>query len=166
MAANQAVAVRRAGQLGHTWVMNPHVTTEVLAQQLETYTAALRTSGHPSPRELPLLREAWLADTRERAWEEASPYLTRKYAVYSDWGQDRAVPANQTFDRPLQELARDRFIIGTPEDLLDSARRYADALGVNTLVLRVQWPGMQREQVLQQIRLLGEAVLPRLASIT
>src|SRR5205814_10531386 len=35
MAANQAVAVRRVGQLGLTWVMNPHVTTEVL-KHLET----------------------------------------------------------------------------------------------------------------------------------
>src|SRR5215471_10604580 len=101
MAANQDVAVRRVGQLGFTWVMNPHVTTEVLEQQLETYTVALNTNGHSAPTELPLLREAWLADTRERAWAEASPYLARKYAVYSDWGQDRAVPADQTFDRPL-----------------------------------------------------------------
>jgi hypothetical protein len=37
---------------------------------------------------------------------------------------------------------------------------------VNTLVLRVQWPGMQRAQVLEQIRLIGEGVLPRLASIS
>ena len=166
MAANQGVAVRRVAQLGLTWVMNPHVTTEVLKQQLGTYTAALQTNGHPAPSELPLLREAWLADTRERAWAEASPALGRKYAVYSDWGQDRAVPANQTFDRPLADLARDRFIIGTPDDLVASARRYADELGVNVLVLRVQWPGMQRQQVLKQIRLIGEAVLPRVASIT
>jgi alkanesulfonate monooxygenase SsuD/methylene tetrahydromethanopterin reductase-like flavin-dependent oxidoreductase (luciferase family) len=165
MAANQAVAVRRAGQLGLTWVMNPHVTTEVLKQHLETYTAALRDNHHPAPGELPLLREAWLADTRERAWAEASPYLRRKYAVYSDWGQDRAVPADQTFDRPLEDLARGRFIIGTPDDLLATARRYAGDLGVTTLVLRVQWPGMQRQQVLEQIRLIGEAVIPRLASV-
>ena len=166
MAANQGVAARRVGQLGLTWVMNPHVTTEVLKQQLDTYIAALRANGHSRPTELPLLREAWLADTRERAWAEASPYLRRKYAVYSDWGQDRAVPADQTFDRPLEELARDRFIVGTPDDLLATARRYANELGVNTLVLRVQWPGMEREQVLKQIRLIGESVLPRLAFIT
>lgn len=40
---------------------------------------------------------------------------------------------------------------------------YVSELGVNTLVLRVQWPGMQRQQVLEQIRLIGRAVL---ASIT
>jgi alkanesulfonate monooxygenase SsuD/methylene tetrahydromethanopterin reductase-like flavin-dependent oxidoreductase (luciferase family) len=165
MAANQPVAVRRCGALGHTWVMNPHVTTDVLKTQLMVYREALQANGHAMPADLPLLREAWIADSRERAWTEAAPYLARKYAVYSDWGQDRAVPADQTFDHPLEELARDRFIVGTPDDLVREARRYADELGVTTLVLRVQWPGMPREQVLEQIRLIGERVLPRLASM-
>ena len=142
--------------------MNPHVTVDVLREQLGVYREALRSGGHAMPTELPLLREAWIAETRERAWQEAAPYLARKYAVYTDWGQDRAVPATQTFDRPLEELARDRFIIGTPDDLVAESRRYAQELGVTTLMLRVQWPGMPRQQVVDQIRLIGESVRPRL----
>ena len=165
MAANQPVAVRRCGALGHIWAMNPHVTTDVLKDHLTVYRDALHASGHPVPEELPLLREAWLAESREQAWREAAPYLARKYAVYSDWGQDRAVPADQTFSRPLDELATDRFIIGTPDDLLQEARRYTEELGVTTLMLRVQWPGMPRQQVLDQIRLIGEAVIPGLAAL-
>jgi alkanesulfonate monooxygenase SsuD/methylene tetrahydromethanopterin reductase-like flavin-dependent oxidoreductase (luciferase family) len=145
--------------------MNPHVTFEVLKEQLGVYREALSANGHSMPVELPLLREAWIAETRERAWQEAAPYLARKYAVYSDWGQDRAVPRDQTFDHPLEELARDRFIIGTPDDLVREARRYAEALGVTTLLLRVQWPGMPPAQVLAQIRLVGEVVVPQLGSI-
>jgi alkanesulfonate monooxygenase SsuD/methylene tetrahydromethanopterin reductase-like flavin-dependent oxidoreductase (luciferase family) len=164
MAANQPVAVRRCGALGHTWVMNPHVTTEVLKRQLQVYREALQTNGHAFPDDVPLLREAWIAETRERAWQQAAPYLARKYAVYSDWGQDRAVPPDQTFDHPLEDLAKDRFIIGTPDDLVYEARRYAEELGVTTLSLRVQWPGMPRQQVLDQIKLIGEAVIPRLES--
>ena len=165
MAANQEVAVRRCGALGHTWVMNPHVTVEVLKQQVTVYHDALLANGHAIRKELPLLREAWLADSRERAWKQAAPYLARKYSVYTDWGQDRAVPPDQTFDRPLEELARDRFLIGTPDDLVREAHRYADELGVTTLMLRVQWPGMPRQQVLDQIRLIGESAIPRLNSI-
>jgi len=44
--------------------------------------------------ELPLLREAWIAETRERAWQEAAPYLARKYAVYTDWA--RTAPSHRT----------------------------------------------------------------------
>jgi alkanesulfonate monooxygenase SsuD/methylene tetrahydromethanopterin reductase-like flavin-dependent oxidoreductase (luciferase family) len=166
MAANQPVAVRRAGRLGYVWAMNPHVTFDVLKEQLGQYQAALAAHGHAMPAELPLLREAWIADTREQAWAEASPYLARKYAVYTDWGQDRAVPADQTFDRPLEALARDRFLIGTPDNLVATAQRYEEELGVTTLLLRIQWPGMPRQQVLDQIRLIGEAVIPRLAATT
>jgi alkanesulfonate monooxygenase SsuD/methylene tetrahydromethanopterin reductase-like flavin-dependent oxidoreductase (luciferase family) len=129
------------------------------------YRAALDAHGHPPPAELPLMREAWLADTPERAWAEAAPYLARKYAVYNAWGQDRALPADQTFDRPLAELGHDRFIVGTPDDLAAMAQRYAAELGVNTLILRIQWPGMSQPQVLDQIRLIGQAVLPRISSI-
>jgi alkanesulfonate monooxygenase SsuD/methylene tetrahydromethanopterin reductase-like flavin-dependent oxidoreductase (luciferase family) len=166
MAANQAVAARRAGQLGYTWVMNPHVTHAVLKAHVEEYRASLAAHGQPTPPELPLLREAWLSDTRERAWAEAAPYLARKYAVYTDWGQDRALPADQTFDRPLAELGHDRFIVGTPDDLVAAAQRFASELGVTTLILRIQWPGMDRQLVLDQIRLLGKELIPRLANIT
>jgi len=165
MAANQAVAVRRAGRLGLTWIMNPHVTHAVLAEHVAEYRDALQTAGHPMPAEVPLLREAWLAETPERAWAQAAPYLGRKYAVYGAWGQDRALPADQTFDRPLEDLARDRFVVGTPDDLVAAAQRYAVELGVTTLILRVQWPGMRRQAVLEQIRLIGQRVLPRLAAL-
>jgi alkanesulfonate monooxygenase SsuD/methylene tetrahydromethanopterin reductase-like flavin-dependent oxidoreductase (luciferase family) len=141
------------------------VTTAVLAEQVGQYQTALDAGGHPPPTELPLMREAWLADTSDQAWAEAAPFLARKYAVYNTWGQDRALPADQTFDRPLAELGHDRFIVGTPDDLVAMSARYAAELGVNTLILRIQWPGMSQPQVLDQIRLIGQAVIPRLASI-
>ena len=75
------------------------------------------------------------------------------------------MPADQTFDRPPLELAHDRFIIGTPDDLVATADRYAAELGVTTLILRVQWPGLNQQQVLDQIRLISQAVLPRIAAI-
>jgi alkanesulfonate monooxygenase SsuD/methylene tetrahydromethanopterin reductase-like flavin-dependent oxidoreductase (luciferase family) len=165
IAANQTRAVERAGRLGHAWVMNPHATVELLGEQVGLYRTALRTHGHPALTEVPLMREAWIAETRAQAWEEAGPFLAQKYAVYTDWGQDRAMPAEQTFVRSsFEDLARDRFIIGTPEDLVAEAQRCASLLGADTLILRVQWPGMPQSSVLRQIRLLGEHVVPRLAA--
>jgi alkanesulfonate monooxygenase SsuD/methylene tetrahydromethanopterin reductase-like flavin-dependent oxidoreductase (luciferase family) len=165
MAANQDVAVRRVGRLGHTWIMNPHVTLELLCQQVDVYRRSLAEAGHPFPAELPLLREAWVAPTREQAWAEAGPFLASKYQVYESWGQDRVVPADQTFARPLDELAHDRFLIGTPDDLVAEAHRYASQLGATTLILRMQWAGMRQQQVLGAIRLLGEQVLPGLTAV-
>ena len=44
----------------------------------------------------------------------------------------------------------------------DEIARYRDTLGVTTLIVRVQWPGMDQARVLRTIRLLGEQVFPRL----
>ena len=41
---------------------------------------------------------------------------------------------------------------------------HAADLGVTTLLLRVQWPSMPRDLVLEQIRLIGESVIPRLTA--
>src|SRR5919201_1273377 len=49
MAANQDVAVRRAGRLGYTWIMNPHVTVELLREQVAVDRCALTEAGHMSP---------------------------------------------------------------------------------------------------------------------
>jgi alkanesulfonate monooxygenase SsuD/methylene tetrahydromethanopterin reductase-like flavin-dependent oxidoreductase (luciferase family) len=166
MAANQDVAVRRVGQLGYPWIMNPHVTLDLLQHQIALYRQTLTEAGHPFPDELPVLREAFVAPTREQAWAEAGPFLASKYQVYQTWGQDRVVPADQTFARPLEELARDRFIIGTPDDLAAEAHRYATHLGVTTLILRIQWAGMDQTRILAQIRLIGEQVLPALGAQT
>ena len=85
--------------------------------------------------------------------------------MYNTWGQDRALPADQTFERPLEELAHDRFIVGTPDDLVAVSQRYAAELGTHTLILRIQWPGMSQQQVLDQIQLIGQAVIPRISSL-
>jgi alkanesulfonate monooxygenase SsuD/methylene tetrahydromethanopterin reductase-like flavin-dependent oxidoreductase (luciferase family) len=165
MAANQLAAVRRAGRLGYPWVMNPHATLGLLKEQLVAYRDELTAHGHAFPSELPLFREAWVAETRELAWAEAAPYLARKYEVYSAWGQDKALPSEQTFERPLEELARDRFVIGTPDDLVAECRRSAEELGVTTMILRVQWPGMDQRRILEEIRMIGRDVLPRIAEL-
>jgi hypothetical protein len=47
--------------------------------------------------------------------------------------------------------------------MVTEARRFAEELGATTLILRIQWPGMDRQRVLDQIRLIGESVIPRLS---
>ena len=52
--------------------------------------------------------------------------------------------------------------LGDPARVRDEIARYRDTLGVTTLIVRVQWPGMDQARVLRTIRLLGEQVFPRL----
>ncbi len=91
---------------------------------------------------------------------EARPFLEAKYGAYQHWGQDKALPSGESFALSFEELARDRFIIGDPMRVREESARYRDRLGVTTMTLRVQWPGMDQAKVLRSIQLLGEEVFP------
>ena len=93
---------------------------------------------------------------------ETLPYLDAKYGAYRAWEQDKALPADDQWSSRFDELARDRFLLGDPGRVREEIARYRERLGVTTLIVRVQWPGMPQAQVLRSIRLLGEQVLPAL----
>jgi alkanesulfonate monooxygenase SsuD/methylene tetrahydromethanopterin reductase-like flavin-dependent oxidoreductase (luciferase family) len=161
-AANNDAAVARAARLGDAWVINPHATLPVLERQMAIYRAALKDAGKPSPAELPIIKELYVAADRRTAIQECRPFLEAKYKAYAGWGQDKALPEGDSFDVAFEELIRDRFIIGAPEDCVRELRRHVDALGVNCFIFRIQWPGMEQAKVLRTIRLLAERVMPAL----
>lgn len=164
MAASSAPAIRRAARWGFVTITDPRFSLENLRDHVAAYHAALREHGRERPAEFPVRREAWVAPTREQAWEEAGPYLAAKYQTYAAW--DSGGVARERFDgKSLQEFARDRFLIGTPDDVIAGAERHAKELGATTLVLRVQWPGMDPARVLNVIRLIGKEVLPACAGL-
>ena len=161
VAANNDVAIRRAARWGYPWLVNPHATMDMVAGQWQGYKAALEQAGQPTPEALPMMRELYVAQDRETAYVESEPYLASKYAAYAAWGQDKALPGEESFSVPYQDLARDRFLLGSPEDVVGEIRRYERELGVNYLIFRMQWPGMSQGQTLRQIELLGREVIPR-----
>ena len=161
-AANNDAAVERSARLADAWVINPHAKLATLQAQLAVYRKALAAAGRPFPAELPIIKELYVAPDRRTALAECRPFLEAKYKAYGAWGQDKALPAGDHFDPEFDELVRDRFIIGDPEDAVRELRRHVDALGVTTFVFRVQWPGMEQATVLRTIRLLAERVLPAL----
>jgi len=162
IAANSDAAVRRAARLGDAWYVGPHSTVEALETQLPIYRKALRDAGKGDPAERPLAREVFIDETRERAWRRAKPYLEAKYRVYSEWGQDKVLPTGDAFSPDYQELVRDRFVIGTPDDVLAGLQDCERRLGVNLVIVRLQWAGMEGADAERALRLLGTEVLPGL----
>ena len=132
-----------------------------IARQIAVYNAELERVGQNAPDAMPMFREMYIAEDRATAYAESRPYLESKYAAYAAWGQDKALPGEESFTIPFEELSRDRFLIGSPDDIADEIRRYRDDLGANYIIFRMQWPGMPQEQVLRQLALLREEVVPR-----
>jgi alkanesulfonate monooxygenase SsuD/methylene tetrahydromethanopterin reductase-like flavin-dependent oxidoreductase (luciferase family) len=121
-----------------------------------------RTLGKAPAAEIPLIKECYVAPERTAAVREARPFLAAKYAAYQEWEQDKALPAGESFASDFEALARDRFLLGDPARVREEITRYRERLGVTTMILRVQWPGMEQAKVLRSIRLLGEQVFPHL----
>ena len=165
VAANNDVAIRRAARWGYPWLINPHATVPMVADQWTRYKAALVEAGNPVPADLPMMREMYVAKDRETAFIESQPYLEGKYAAYAAWGQDKALPGDESFSIPYADLAKDRFLLGSPDDVVAELRRYSSDLGINQMIFRMQWPGMPQQQVLKQIELLGREVIPQVQDL-
>jgi alkanesulfonate monooxygenase SsuD/methylene tetrahydromethanopterin reductase-like flavin-dependent oxidoreductase (luciferase family) len=160
MAANNDRAVERAARMADTWVINPHATRYTIARQLELFDGVRREVGRPALAELPALKEIVCARSRERAVEIAKPYLSAKYEAYRDWGQDAALPAEESFDLPFEQLLQERFVIGTPDDCLQELLEWRDELRVDHFIFRPFWSGMPVELALESMELLSGEVVP------
>lgn len=161
MGANSDRAIERAARMADAWVVNPHARIDTLVRQIvDVYRPALHKAGKPFPMELPMRREIYVAEDRRRAIKEAGPWLFPKYQTYTRWGQDKALPDGDDFSGDFEQLLDDRFVLGSPEDCVAELDRYRDALGVTEFIVRAQWPGMPNEQALENIRRIGETLIP------
>ena len=164
VAADNDRAVERVAEIGDTWIINPHATLATIQRQTGLYRAALARQRKPFPAELPMMREICVADTRAAALALARPSLERKYQAYVAWGQHKVLPGDDDMTQAFDELLRDRFILGDPTQCADELQRCADETGANTMIFRVNWPGMPQAGILRNMRLLAEEVRPRLSA--
>ena len=161
IAANGDGMVRRIARLGEVWYLNPHAPFETLARQVELYRAVRAEHGHPGADALPMSRETFVAPTRGQAVATVRPYLEGKYRAYAAWGQDQALPGEEDFTVPFEDLAAGRFVVGSPDDVTADLQRFAN-LGITHASLRFGWPGTPRDVVEGAIRLAAREVLPAL----
>ena len=165
IAANNDAAVLRAARLGDAWFMNPHATLATIRRQGALYRAELARLGRPFPAESPGFREIYCARDRAGAIDAAGPYLLGKYRDYLRWGQDKAMPDNESFDRDLDRLLEDRFVLGSPEECFEQLEPMWKELGANHLILRTHWASMPATVAMRSMQLISTELLPALRSV-
>lgn len=160
--ANADRAIRRAARLTDAWFVNPHGRLDTIAKQMEIYKRALDEYGKPFPTEFPMMREVVVGKTRAEAMRMAQPFLETKYKAYHNWGQGKVMPeGDQDFGQAYDDLVRDRFLIGSPDEVAEQILDIVKNFGVNHFVMGVQFPGMPQSMVLDEMHLLAEEVFPK-----
>ena len=160
--ANADPAIRRAARMGDCWYVNPHNRIDTIVRQVAVYRRALDEYGKPFPSEFPARREVFVAGSRAEAIRQCAPFLGAKYQAYQQWGQNRAMPeGDNDLGTDFDELIRDRFLLGSPDEVAEQMLALHRATGINHLIISVQWPGMPQSLALEQIHRLAEEVFPR-----
>jgi alkanesulfonate monooxygenase SsuD/methylene tetrahydromethanopterin reductase-like flavin-dependent oxidoreductase (luciferase family) len=160
--ANADPAIRRAACLGDCWYVNPHNRIDTIVRQVEVYKRALDAYGKPFPVEFPARREVFVAKSRQEAVRLCAPFLGAKYQAYHQWGQSQAMPEDDNdLGLDFDDLIRDRFLLGSPDEVAEQMIKLNQATGINHLIMSVQWPGMPQNMVLDVLHMLAEEVFPK-----
>lgn len=162
--ASADAAIRRAARMGTCWYVGPNDRLSSIETQLETYKRALDEAGKPFPDEFPMRREVFCAPTREEAFRLAKEPIMTKYRAYHAWGLGRARVEDGEADelgQPFEELMKDRFFIGSPDDVAEQLIKFNRRIGMNHVVMSLHWPGLEVARSIESMQLIAEEVFPR-----
>ena len=115
-------------------------------------------AGLPPPATQPAMREVFCARDRATALRLAGPALGGKYADYARWGQDEAMPEEESFAQLFDELLSGRFVLGSPEECYEQLRPYWEELGVDQFRLWCDY-GPDHEAVREAMEMFAADVM-------
>ena len=130
-------AIDRAARLGDAWLCGPVQSFNKAQACLATYRDACARLGR-SPDWI-LRRYAWIGTSRRTVEEEKlPPMVDSQLAHWRESAEDEE--ERRLFARidagehvPASEIARDRFLWGAPEDVIEQITRYRAATGCEHL---------------------------------
>jgi probable F420-dependent oxidoreductase len=165
-------AIRRAGRIGDAFMATPNSTNDEVGRQVETFRAARREAGLAPAEDTGRMLEVFCHPDGDEARRRAAPHLLTKYAAYASWGltgdagesarragADAGSGAEGGGDA-FADLARDRFVIGSPDEVTAGLVAQHRRLGMTHLAMRIAWPGSDPADAESCLQLLGREVLP------
>jgi probable F420-dependent oxidoreductase len=154
-------AIRRAGRLGDGWGILPFwEPIEKLRAQADLYRE--EATKHGRKPYVVLMRDGWVAPSREEAERVFGPLWVQEMLFYYRW---KLLSPNEQFrseaDFTIDKL-RHYLVMGSPEDCLEQLAIWTEAAGADYVIMRFRLPmGPAPERVLDCIRQFGAEVIPR-----
>jgi alkanesulfonate monooxygenase SsuD/methylene tetrahydromethanopterin reductase-like flavin-dependent oxidoreductase (luciferase family) len=156
--ASNESSIRRAAHYADGWI-GAHVPFDVARAQVADFRDECEQLGEE--KSAGLAREVFVAESDEAAEDAIRESLMGKYESYVEWGQDDAIESDD-FDSPWEKLRHERFIVGGPETVRAEIQRYREAMDLEYLLARMQFPATDTDHVRSSIELFGEEVVPEI----
>ena len=153
-------AIERAGLIGDGWGILPFwESLENTKRQAAMYREAAAKSGRQPY--VVLMRDGWVAPTREEAERVFGPLWKQEMLFYYKWD---LLPPNDEFqstaDFTIDKL-RKYMVLGSPEDCIEQIELWTEAIDADYLIMRFRLPmGPSKPQVLDCIAHFGADVIP------
>lgn len=158
-------AIRRAARIGAPLYVPAIGVIPIVKYLFDMHSSLLKEYGrNPDDFEKPLVREIYISDQKsDKIWEKIKENVTYTAKGYASWGSMVDRQGNLLSDPTdpiLYDIARDQSIIGTPEECIDTIKRYQEELPIDNLICRFKFPGISHEEAMRSMRLFTEKVLP------
>jgi alkanesulfonate monooxygenase SsuD/methylene tetrahydromethanopterin reductase-like flavin-dependent oxidoreductase (luciferase family) len=158
------LSLKRAAALGDAWLPGPTADLDKLLQSQSAYRRDLADLGHdPRNYPTPLTREVLIAATDEEAREMAMKHLLISYRDEygtAKWQHPLISRPDSAPTDEFESIARDRFLVGSPETVVGQLQRFQSVFGFDHLICRLYFPGLRHEFIMEELRLLAREVLP------
>ncbi|MGB8252246.1 MAG: LLM class flavin-dependent oxidoreductase, partial [Anaerolineaceae bacterium] len=158
------LSLRRAAQWGDAWIPGPTANLEKLLDAQQVYQQHLRAAEIDlKSRATPLTREVVIATSDERAYEIAEKHLLINYRdEYGSGKWQHPLIGNEdpTSTTELDIIDQDRFIIGSPETVIQKIRHFKDCFHVDHLICRLYFAGIPHQVIMEELKLLAQEVIP------
>lgn len=159
IAANSVQGVERAAQYGDGWIIGARSTLARARQLSKAYLS--KCSQLDRPPQIGVIRDAWVADTNNDAFDEVGVPLLTAHAEHVSAGfiadeSMAGVDSMHTDAETFYRVAAGRWLVGNPDQVLRQIRDWITSVGASYFVVRFRHPtGPSREAVLAQIERFG-----------
>jgi alkanesulfonate monooxygenase SsuD/methylene tetrahydromethanopterin reductase-like flavin-dependent oxidoreductase (luciferase family) len=157
LGARVPAAVRRAAEHTDGWLTSYNSSVTDLQTLIPIYREACAARAEGYHGHVALIREGFVAESFEHARALIQEPLMAQYLAYAEWKKGEDKYSARTFD----ELTA-RMILGSPEDCIRKIQQY-EQLGIDSLLLVFQQPGLGSHDVLTCMRRFAKQVIPAFA---
>jgi probable F420-dependent oxidoreductase len=157
------ITLRRAATLADNWIPGPTAELPRLLDGKEQFLASRRAAGLTAPiAEWPLTRDVIIADTDREARELAERHIMVSYRKeYAGGWKHPFIDASIATD--LDTVKKDRFLIGSPDQVIKDLRPFVQQYGMTHLICRLFFPGMPHRHIMRELELIAREVRPAFA---